>query len=98
MIDGLWSARGELGDTVAEGVAKDAKSGAVLSDGGDGIIFLRDYPAWGDEHLDHVVRVTGRLAKEKYLPDPRRLAGGLISQGMSGEQLVVSVERIEVVE
>ena len=68
-----------------EGVAKDAKGGAVLVTG-DGIVYIKGLQSWNDDMLNKKITVEGILKEEQYLRVSTVNEKGEISQGVEGPQ------------
>ena len=75
------------GQTSVEGVAQDAKMGAVVVDAQNQPIYIQGLESWPQEFSGKQVVVTGMLVQKKYLPTATVDAGGAISQGTTGGQL-----------
>lgn len=65
------------------GIAKNAKSGAVLVTSDDAI-YIKDKLDW-DDLLDKKVTVSGVLKQENLIPVAQISKSGLVSQGKEGE-------------
>jgi hypothetical protein len=72
---------------VFEGTARNAKAGAVVVVGGKPL-YLDGLAAWPDGCDGMDVRVAGTLRRRKKIADPV-CAGGQLSQGATGMQLVI---------
>lgn len=73
-----------------EGVARDAKLGAVVV-GEDGVTYyIAGLNEWAPELLGHKVSVSGILKIRKLAPDPIIGADGAVSAGMYGDAPVLT--------
>jgi hypothetical protein len=79
---------------VLEGVAKDAKAGAVIETHDNRVVYLRGMKEWPDDFLNESVVVTGTLRRGRIYPGVK-VEDGLISQGIKGEQWFLEVEGYE---
>ncbi len=75
-------------EATLEGVAHDAKGGAILLVDNNPI-YLRGIEAWPAAKLKQTVKVKGTLRWMKLLPSPERQKNGAISQGAEGIQWVL---------
>jgi hypothetical protein len=74
-------------DRVLVGIARDAKAGAVVvTDGGP--VYIDQLDAWPPDLHGRRVRVKGRLADVKRIPDPVNEKGEIV-QGAPGTQSVL---------
>lgn len=72
-----------------EGVARDAKGGAVLVADDGRVVYLEALPSWPEAVEGTRVRASGILARMKYIPSPAVADDGAISQGAEGLQDVL---------
>lgn len=71
------------------GVARDAKGGAVLVIEETAPVYIKGLASWTPELLGMEVLVRGLLKKEKFIPDPLIGENGGISSGAFGTQFVL---------
>ena len=74
---------------ILEGIAQDAKGGAVLITKHREVIYVKDLDSWDSMVLGKNIALEGILKKEKLIPDPRIDGDGAISAGAIGEQYVL---------
>lgn len=73
--------------TTFEGIAQNAKGGAVLVTS-DKVIYLKGWDSWpNDSVIGKKVKVEGILKQEKYLQESTVDEKGAISQGTSGPSM-----------
>ncbi|MBD3339215.1 MAG: hypothetical protein GF353_08895 [Candidatus Lokiarchaeota archaeon] len=77
-----------------EGIAQDAKGGAVLITNDREVIYVKDLDSWDSKVLGEKVTLEGFLKKEKFIPDPRVDEDGAISAGAIGEQYILETYEI----
>lgn len=76
------------GKTVTiEGIARDAKAGAVVVNADNEPIFIDGLESWPAEFSGKQVRVSGVLVQKQNFPSATVDSNGAISQGTEGEQL-----------
>ena len=70
-----------------EGIALNAKLGAIIKTEKGEVFFLQGIYEWPDNVYEKIVRVTGSISSEYH--DPKNLVteDGLHKTGMSGEKL-----------
>ena len=76
-------------EVMMEGIAQNAKGGAVLITKDENVIYIKGLAEWSEDMLGEQLAVRGILKREKYIPDPRVDENGAISQGAVGRQLVL---------
>lgn len=81
-----------------EGLARDAKGGAVVLGDDGSVVYVTRLPAWPSEVQGRRVIVAGRIASEQYIPAVRVDADGAISQGAAGHQRVIHATRWRLIE
>ena len=74
---------------VVVGVAKNAKSGAIVDRDGT-VYYVAGLMQWPDKLHGKRVEVTGTVAKAKLAPDPVVGADGAVSAGMKGMSTVIN--------
>jgi hypothetical protein len=72
-----------------QGVAENAKGGAVLVIPKDNPIYIEGLDSWPDDILGSHLSATGVLRRMQYLPEVRIDPDGAISQGTFGKQYVL---------
>jgi hypothetical protein len=76
-------------EVTLNGIARDAKGGAVLVIERTAPVYIEGLAFWTPELLGMNVSVKGLLKKEKIIPDPVIGENGGISQGAIGTQFVL---------
>jgi hypothetical protein len=79
------------------GVARNAKSGAVLVLDGGAVYYLDKLDEWPTAVIGKRVSVTGNLVERKLAPDPVVGPNGEQSAGMYGTSTVIEDPQWEVV-
>ncbi|MBD3187951.1 hypothetical protein GF325_14030 [Candidatus Bathyarchaeota archaeon] len=79
-----------------EGVARDAKGGAVLILDDGTPVYMENLDYWDENTQGQIVIASGTLVRVKYIPDPVVDENGAISQGAEGLQLVLRQPEIEI--
>lgn len=82
-------AKGERVETIVVGVAKNAKSGAIVDRDGT-VYYVAGLAEWPDKVAGKRVEVTGTLGQAKLAPDPVVGKDGAVSAGMKGTSTVLS--------
>ena len=77
-------------DVTLNGIARDAKGGAVLVIEETAPVYIEGLASWTLELLGMKISVSGLLKKEKIIPDPVIGENGGISQGAVGTQFVLN--------
>ena len=80
------------GSVKFRGMALDSKAGAVIRIE-ELVVFVGQLSAWPEAINGKQVIAEGRLVRERTTPDPIPNSDGLISQGLSGEQLVLKAAK-----
>lgn len=76
---------------VIEGVANNAKVGAVVITDDEEVVYLAEMKAWPDDVAGKRVVVDGVLHRGQIYPDVEE-EDGITSQGLPGEQWYLEVE------
>jgi len=79
--------------TTLRGTAHDAKGGAVVQTDEGRVVYVAGLAAWPDELRGRRVEVSGRLVREKRIPDPVVNERGEHSAGAYGDQEIVEDAR-----
>ncbi|HJN76087.1 MAG TPA: hypothetical protein QGF58_19300 [Myxococcota bacterium] len=80
----LGAARGEPAAEVVEGVAGDAKGGAILITEDGRVLYLVGLDSWPSWALGHPVTATGTVSEQDYLPKATQDKDGAWTQGTTG--------------
>lgn len=72
-----------------QGLAFDAKAGAVLETTDQRVFYIDGLDFWPSHAVGKNIIVRGSLSIKKIIPDPNASVDGAISQGAIGEQVVV---------
>lgn len=70
------------------GIAVESKPGPCIKVDND-IVFIKNKQFWSEELLGQKILVTGKLSREKMIPDAKIDENGAISQGAAGEQYLI---------
>jgi hypothetical protein len=72
-----------------EGVAHDAKLGAVILLSDRTPVYIKGLDSWDDALFKKRLQVTGRLRRRKLAPDPEVNAAGEVSHGAFGDDYIL---------